>query len=153
MGESATPPAAALSVPVLPDPPLSFTAAGPAPLPLEVTFDGGQLTSDGGLPWLAEAEAVFSRLGAQWDLLRLTAVRERFGQGSSAEARSTRNLQILLDVNRSIGSVLDLEKLLELIVTKALEVCRAERGFILLFDEDGHPTFRAARRWPRHPTS
>ena len=26
-------------------------------LPLEVTFDGGRLTSDGGLSWLAEAEA------------------------------------------------------------------------------------------------
>lgn len=30
--------------------------APPAPLPLEVSFDGGRLTSDGGLPWLAEAE-------------------------------------------------------------------------------------------------
>ena len=31
--------------------------AVPAPLPLEATFDGGRLTSDGGLPWLGEAEA------------------------------------------------------------------------------------------------
>ena len=30
------------------------TAAG---LPLRAAFDGGRLTSDGGLPWLAEAEA------------------------------------------------------------------------------------------------
>ena len=28
-----------------------------APLPLTAAFDGGRLTSDGGLPWLAEAEA------------------------------------------------------------------------------------------------
>jgi hypothetical protein len=27
------------------------------PLPLEVAFDGGRLTSDGGLPWLGEADA------------------------------------------------------------------------------------------------
>ncbi len=26
------------------------------PVPLEVTFDAGRLTSDGGLPWLAEAD-------------------------------------------------------------------------------------------------
>jgi hypothetical protein len=26
-------------------------------LPLEAAFDGGRLTSDGGLPWLAEADA------------------------------------------------------------------------------------------------
>jgi hypothetical protein len=31
--------------------------AVPAALPLEATFDGGRLTSDGGLPWLSEAEA------------------------------------------------------------------------------------------------
>jgi hypothetical protein len=30
---------------------------GSAPLPLEVSFDGGALTSDGGLVWLAEADA------------------------------------------------------------------------------------------------
>jgi hypothetical protein len=29
----------------------------PASLPLEASFDGGRLTSDGGLPWLGEAEA------------------------------------------------------------------------------------------------
>ena len=28
----------------------------PVGLPLEATFDAGRLTSDGGLPWLAEAE-------------------------------------------------------------------------------------------------
>jgi hypothetical protein len=28
------------------------------PLPLEASFDGGRLTSDGGLPWLGEADAV-----------------------------------------------------------------------------------------------
>jgi Transposase DDE domain group 1 len=30
--------------------------AVPTPLPLEVSFDGGRLTSDGGLPWLDQAE-------------------------------------------------------------------------------------------------
>jgi hypothetical protein len=51
MGESATSPAA-------PPVPLRFTdAAVPAALPLEATFDGGRLTSDGGLVWLGEAEA------------------------------------------------------------------------------------------------
>ena len=28
----------------------------PLPVPLEATFDGGRLTSDGGLPWLAQAD-------------------------------------------------------------------------------------------------
>ena len=35
----------------------AYRFAVPAPLPLGAGFDGGRLTSDGGLPWLAEAEA------------------------------------------------------------------------------------------------
>ena len=42
--------------------PLRF--AGPAALPLEVDFLGGRLTSDGGLPWLAEAEAALGLCAA-----------------------------------------------------------------------------------------
>src|SRR5688500_7254301 len=33
------------------------TFATPTSLPLQAAFDGGRLTSDGGLPWLAEADA------------------------------------------------------------------------------------------------
>src|SRR5688500_6017848 len=36
----------------------AFRFAVPAPLPLEASFDGGRLTSDGGLPWLDRAESV-----------------------------------------------------------------------------------------------
>ena len=36
----------------------------PAPLPLEARFDGGRLTSDGGLPWLAEADAALGLCAA-----------------------------------------------------------------------------------------
>src|SRR3954470_17236190 len=35
----------------------------PAPLPLEASVDGRRLTSDGGLPWLSEAEAVLGLCG------------------------------------------------------------------------------------------
>src|SRR3712207_7519154 len=33
-----------------------FAFATPTALPLQAAFDGGRLTSDGGLPWLAEAD-------------------------------------------------------------------------------------------------
>ena len=67
MPESATPPT--------PHPTTSPAAAGsaklcftapaiPAPVPLEACFDGGRLTSDGGLPWLSEADAVLGVCGA-----------------------------------------------------------------------------------------
>ena len=46
--------------------------AGSAALPLEASFDGGRLTSDGGLPWLEEAEqtlglcAAFAAVIPEW---------------------------------------------------------------------------------------
>jgi hypothetical protein len=49
-----------------------FTFATAVARPLEVSFDGGRLTSDGGLPWLAEAEAdlgicaAFARCLTDW---------------------------------------------------------------------------------------
>ena len=41
-----------------------FRFAGAAPLPLEASFDGGRLTSDGGLPWLERAEQALGRCEA-----------------------------------------------------------------------------------------
>jgi hypothetical protein len=43
-------------------PPLRF--AGSTPLPIEARFDAGHLTSDGGLPWLAEADATLGLCAA-----------------------------------------------------------------------------------------
>ena len=50
----------------------TFRFTVPAPAPLEARFDGGRLTSDGGLPWLAEADATlgictaFGALVPEW---------------------------------------------------------------------------------------
>src|SRR3954465_1882258 len=38
--------------------------SGTAPLPLEAGFDGGRLTSDGGLPWLEQAESTLGLCAA-----------------------------------------------------------------------------------------
>jgi hypothetical protein len=61
MNQSATAPPAAPGAPW----PLQCAArAVPTPLPLEVRFDGGRLTSDGGLAWLGEAEATLGLCSA-----------------------------------------------------------------------------------------
>jgi hypothetical protein len=54
----------------------------PTPLPLEASFDGGRLTSDGGLPWLAQAEtrlglcAAFAASIPEWRRGRVRHTRE-----------------------------------------------------------------------------
>jgi hypothetical protein len=42
----------------------TFTFATSTALPLEAGFDGGRITSDGGLPWLAEADAALGLCAA-----------------------------------------------------------------------------------------
>src|SRR5215216_7661455 len=42
----------------------AFHFAVAAPLPLEASFDGGRLTSDGGLPWLEQADATLGLCAA-----------------------------------------------------------------------------------------
>jgi hypothetical protein len=44
------------------NPPLRFTT--PTGVPLDAAFDGGRLTSDGGLPWVAEADAALDLCAA-----------------------------------------------------------------------------------------
>lgn len=49
-----------------------YAFSGAAPLPLDARFDGGRLTSDGGLPWLEQAEqalgvcAAFAAVIPEW---------------------------------------------------------------------------------------
>jgi hypothetical protein len=57
--------------------------AAPLPVPLEVRFDAGQLTSDGGLPWLAEADTVLGLCAA------LAAEVPEWRRGSVRHSRET----------------------------------------------------------------
>jgi len=41
-----------------------YRFSGAAPVPLEASFDGGRLTSDGGLPWLDQADAALGLCAA-----------------------------------------------------------------------------------------
>ena len=60
--------------------------AVPAPLPLEASFDGGRLTSDGGLPWVGAAAAALGVCRAlaaavpEWRRAAGAAERERRAQ-------------------------------------------------------------------------
>src|SRR5918911_3007144 len=69
-----------------------FTFPTPTPLPVQVAFDGGRLTSDGGLPWLAEADralglcALIARYVPEW--------RRRTGQHSLENLVRQRVFQI-----------------------------------------------------------
>ncbi len=60
-------------------------------------------------------------------------------------SRRLRNFMSLLDISKAVSSVLDTDKLLELVVEKGVGLCNAERGFLILF-QNGEHVFRVARR-------
>lgn len=54
-------------------------------------------------------------------------------------------LHSLLDVTRSINTLQNLDRLLELIIDSAVLLTRADRGFLMLFGQDGRLEFKVAR--------
>jgi len=60
--------------------------------------------------------------------------------------RENRNLRRLLEINRRIGGERDLDPLLRLIVDTAIDLTRAERGFLILAAAGSQgPSFRVSR--------
>jgi nitrogen-specific signal transduction histidine kinase len=55
-----------------------------------------------------------------------------------------RNLEALLDVSKAINSTLDLDEILKRVMRHAIELLNAERGFLMLLDEEGQLKIRTA---------
>jgi diguanylate cyclase (GGDEF)-like protein len=61
----------------------------------------------------------------------------------------TRNLYSLLEITRSINTIHDFNQLLELIVDSAITLTKAERGFLMLFHDDGNLEFKVTRNFDK----
>jgi signal transduction histidine kinase len=96
--------------------------------------------------YLAKAREIFLELGAQHDLvttqklLGLPEPRTENAQQIEVQDQQTlaamRKLSSLLQVCRSISAILNLEELLDQILDAAIGVVGAERGFLLLYEQD-----------------
>lgn len=95
------------------------------------------------------AEETFRRFGAAWDLRRTRAALQQVGGDSGGSGLAFKKLQLLLDVTRSLGAEIELEPLLDSVLEKAIELTHTERGFVILLDEKGNPTFHSTRRMGR----
>ncbi|MFC1850746.1 SpoIIE family protein phosphatase [candidate division CSSED10-310 bacterium] len=56
-----------------------------------------------------------------------------------------KDLQILLEISRAINSTLVLQDVLNLVMDAAVQLTKAEKGFLMLFDDEGQLEFQAAR--------
>ncbi len=107
-----------------------------------------------GFPSEAEAalrfgEETFRRLRADWDLARTKDELERLGGAGGKGTPAFRKLQLLLEVTRGLNAEIELEPLLTKVLEKAIELTQTERGFVILLDEHGNPTFHTTMHMPR----
>lgn len=81
-------------------------------------------------------------LEAEGDLRTIAQVLEQrpSGLGQSAEG-----LNLILAVSRQMTRVLNLDQLLDVVMDSVMQLTRAERGFLMLYDTDGILKFRVIR--------
>jgi transcriptional regulator with GAF, ATPase, and Fis domain/tetratricopeptide (TPR) repeat protein/tRNA A-37 threonylcarbamoyl transferase component Bud32 len=63
---------------------------------------------------------------------------------TAADTDRSRDLERLLEINRALNSTLELKTQLQILMDTALDLCGAERGFVLL-EEDGRSVLELAR--------
>jgi adenylate cyclase len=69
-------------------------------------------------------------------------------ESREATSRKLRNFMALLEITKAVNSELAGDRLLEMIVDKAIELINAERGFLILL-QDGKQVFKVARKKDR----
>ncbi|MDD5655079.1 MAG: AAA family ATPase, partial [Candidatus Omnitrophica bacterium] len=89
---------------------------------------------------LLEAKELFSSMGCKLDLKTCNELLQKIMPSTEGlEGREAltqrRHLESLLSTTRAIGSVFDLDELLNKIMDYAITVTGAERGFLLLYDD------------------
>ncbi len=80
------------------------------------------------------------------DLLqRISATTKRNGQSARYEA--------LYEVSRALGTSLDMQTVLDQVMDSIIKLTKAERGFLMLRDDDGGITVKAARNFDQQTLS
>lgn len=75
----------------------------------------------------------------------LRAISQALEQSPSALAQSPEGLNLLLSVSRQMTRVLNLDQLLDVVMDSVMQLTRAERGFLMLYDSDQVLKFRVIR--------
>jgi PAS domain S-box-containing protein len=90
---------------------------------------------------LTQMEAIFEQVKTKQP--RLETEKEKSGSPDSARVRRD-DLEALLDISKAINSTLVLDDILQMVMRRASKLLRAERGFLMLLDEEGNLQFKTA---------
>ncbi len=90
---------------------------------------------------LVQMEAIFEQVNSAQP--RLETEKEKSGSSESPQVRRD-DLEALLDISKAINSTLILDDILQMVMRRAIKLLRAERGFLMLLDEEGNLQFKTA---------
>ncbi|WKZ37808.1 MAG: adenylate/guanylate cyclase domain-containing protein [Anaerolineales bacterium] len=81
------------------------------------------------------------------DLRGLQTTLGQIGEKIEAFQKEHSNMLALADVGRVINSSLELDEVLRIVMDNIVRLTKAERGFLMLRDENGEMTIRMGRNW------
>lgn len=90
---------------------------------------------------LTEMESIFEQVKAEQP--RLESEKDTLPSEDSTRVRRD-DLEALLDISKAINSTLVLDDILQMVMRRAIKLLRAERGFLMLLDEEGNLQFKTA---------
>jgi PAS domain S-box-containing protein len=80
-------------------------------------------------------------------LNQLSASLTLIGKQAAQQFEQYKNLQALADIGNVVNSSLELNEVLRIVMDTIVRLSGAERGFLMLKDENGEMTMRVARNW------
>jgi sigma-B regulation protein RsbU (phosphoserine phosphatase) len=72
------------------------------------------------------------------------------GATSPLSRQTAERLALLYELSQAFNSSLDLDEVLNRVIDEVIVALRAERGFVMLFDDNGQLSFRVARGMDQH---
>ncbi len=85
--------------------------------------------------------------GVAEGLSQIAASLTRFSRQITKETEERKNLQALADTGQVINSSLDSDEVLRIVMDTLVRLTGAERGFLMLREDEGEMTIRLARNW------
>ncbi len=98
-----------------------------------------------------EKPKVLASMGGEWG--RLFALVEDIQHDVEALENAHRQSLALMDIAQAMNSSLDLDTVLQMVIDYIIRLTRAERGFLMLRDEDGELRTVIARHWEKEDLS
>ncbi len=89
-----------------------------------------------------ESVDILSEMGTMFEKVRSS--RPRLVVDQKESELKNNDLEALLDISKAINSTLVLEDILQMVMRRAIKLFGAERGFLMLLDDEGNLQFKTA---------